>query len=307
LKIEFDKNYFWSNYLKGVLWALKGAGVPLRGLDLAFRGNVPRGGGLSSSAALEVITALTALKLYGVTFEITKIALLCQKAENDFIGMKCGVMDQFASLAGSEGHALFLDCRTLAYDRIPLDLGGYRIVICHSGVKHELVTSEYNVRRQNCTDGVAILKKHFPEITALRNVTPEMLERYRSEMAPEIYRRCYHVITENERVLGSIEAMRRGDLERFGRLMNDSHDSQRDYFEVSCPEIDLLVDLARQAVGVLGARLTGGGFGGCTVNLVAADAIARFETEVAEAYRKQTGIEPKVFVSTPRAGAKIDE
>lgn len=305
--LEYDTGHRWSNYPKGVLWALQQAGLDLRGLDLAFRGDLPQGAGLSSSAALEIVTALIALKLHRRTWETSKIALLCQKAENEFIGMKCGVMDQFASLAGSEGHALFLDCRTLQYERVPLNLGDYRILICHSGVKHELVTSEYNQRRQDCSNGVALLKKYYPEVKALRDVNVGMLEAHRLEMTSEVFRRCLHIVTENQRVLESIQAMRQGQLQRFGELMIQSHKSQRDLFEVSCPEIDLLTELAGKVDGVLGSRLTGGGFGGSTVNLIRSDAIGQFETEVAVAYRKQTGIEPRIYICTPCAGATIKE
>jgi galactokinase len=301
----YDREHLWSNYIRGVCWALQEKGVPLQGMELAFGGNIPQGAGLSSSAALEVVTVMVTRALCGLELELSQIALLCQHAENEFVGIKCGAMDQFISVMGQENRALFLDCRTLKFDRIPLKLGGYRVVICHSGVRHQLVASEYNRRRKSCQDGVALIQKDVPNIRALRDVNLAMLEQRRATLGPEVYRRCRHVVTENQRVLDSVQALGQGELARFGTLMNESHDSQRDDFEVSCPEIDLLVDLARRIPGVLGARITGGGFGGCTVNLVATTAVESFTREVGRAYREQTGIEPCFFCCMPVAGAKL--
>jgi galactokinase len=303
--LRFDRENTWSNYIRGVCWALQEKGLKLHGMELAFCGNIPQGSGLSSSAALEVVTALVVQELCRFRLESTQIALLCQHAENDFVGTKCGVMDQFISVMGQKDRALLIDCRSLQYDLIPLELGDYRVVICQSGVKHELVDSEYNRRRQSCQEGVAVLQQSVPAIKALRDVDLEILERYRAGLSPEIYRRCRHVIKENQRVLESIQALRRGKLARFGQLMNESHDSLRDDYEVSCTEIDLLVDLARRIPGVLGARITGGGFGGCTVNLVAVADIDRFIREVGQAYREQTGIVANFFSCTPADGVKI--
>ncbi len=303
--ITFDGGEQWSNYPRGVLSELQEAGLELPGMDLAFSGNIPQGAGLSSSAALEVVTAVIARELAGFTFDDPKLARLCQRAENEFVGMKCGIMDPFISLMGRKGHALFLDCRSLEFRHIPLTLGDYRVVICKSGVKHSLVDSEYNVRRRQCEEGVAVLSKRFWEVWALRDVTLEQLERCRPELDPVIYRRCRHIVEENERVVESVAALTAGDLARFGGLMNASHDSLRDLYEVSCPEIDRLVELARSVPRVLGSRMTGGGFGGCTVNLVAESAIPEFERMVLEPYRKETGIEPEFYISTPAAGAKI--
>ncbi len=302
-----DAEHPWSNYIRGVLWAFQDAGYAIPGLDLAFGGDLPQGAGLSSSAALEISLAVLLQNLAGWSLEPAQVALLCQRAENEFVGMKCGVMDQFASIMSQTGHALFLDCRTLAFEHIPLEVGDYRILICHSGVKHELVASEYNLRRASCNAGVAVLQRYFPEVKALRDVTLEMLETYHLELDPTVFRRCFHIVTENRRVLEGIQTLRRGDLDRFGQLMNQSHDSQRDYYEVSCAEVDLLVDLARQVPGVLGARITGGGFGGCTVNLIHQDAIERFRQTVVNGYHQKTGIEPRLFVCAPGPGARIIE
>ncbi|HET6438848.1 MAG TPA: galactokinase [Anaeromyxobacter sp.] len=301
--IERDPAHPWSNYPRGVLWALSEAGVKLGGLDLAFGGDVPQGAGLSSSAALEVATAVVAQALFGFEMPGPDLARLCQRAENDFVGMKCGIMDQFISLMGRADHALFLDCRSLAHDLIPLELGDEVIAIVHSGVKHELVGSAYNERREECAAGVAVLRRHYPEVTALRDATLAQVEACAAELSPVVRRRCRHVISECARVLESKVALRSGDLTRFGRLMNASHDSLRDDYEVSCREIDLLVSLARRVPGLKGARITGGGFGGCTVNLLPARCIEAFRSEVLVPYERQVGIKPRLFVTRAASGA----
>ncbi|HHW13084.1 MAG TPA: galactokinase [Firmicutes bacterium] len=303
--IAYDPEEHWSNYLRGVLWALQEAGVKLCGMEIAFLGTIPQGSGLSSSAALEVATAVAVKHLTGFDFALPELALLCQRAENDFVGMKCGIMDQFISLLGQKDHALLIDCRTLDYERIPLELGDYRILVCHSGVKHRLVDSEYNRRRQECEIGVRVLAAEFPSVKALRDADLNMLAACQTRMAPVIYKRCRHVITENERVLRSVPALKAGDLRLFGELLNQSHDSLREDYEVSCAEIDLLVTLARKVEGVLGARITGGGFGGCTVNLIHAGAVDEFTRRVLPEYRKRTGMEAQVYVSTAANGAEI--
>jgi UDPglucose--hexose-1-phosphate uridylyltransferase len=300
-----DPQHAWSNYVRGVLWALQKSGIVLRGMDLAFRGTLPQGAGLSSSAALEVATALAARALSGFTLELPRLARLCQEAENDFVGVQCGIMDQFVSLAASAGHALFLDCRSLGYEQIPLALGDHLLAIVHSGVAHALAGSEYNLRRRQCAGGVAALQALFPGIRALRDASLEQLEACRSGCDPVVHRRCRHVIGENRRVLESVSALRAGNLSRFGELMDASHASLRDDYEVSCPEVDLLVDLARRSPGVLGARITGGGFGGCTVNLIARDAVDALRGEVLGEYRRRTGLAPRLFLSSAAGGARV--
>ena len=300
-----DPVHPWSDYVRGVLWALRRAGVPLAGMDLAFGGDLPQGAGLGSSAALEVSIALVAGALAGLDADRPRLARLCQQAENEHVGTQCGIMDQLASLMGRAGHALLLDCRTLEVRHVPLALGDHVVAVCHSGVKHALVGSGYNQRRRECAAGVEVLRARFPGVRALRDATPEQVESCRAELAPEVHRRCRHVVTEDVRVLESVAALRAGDLGGFGRLMDASHDSQRDDFEVSCPEVDLLVDLARRTPGVLGARMTGGGFGGCTVNLVARDRLDAFRETVLDPYRRQTGIAPRLFVSAASDGATV--
>lgn len=303
--IRFDAVNRWSNYSRGVLALLLENDIKLSGMDLVFSGNIPQGSGLSSSAALEVGTALALQALNGFSMERPELARLCQQAENTFVGMKCGIMDQFISMMGQKDHALFLDCRSLEYRHIPLKLNRYQIVICHSGVKHSLVDSEYNNRRQECETGVAVLSQRFPQIKTLRDATLAQLNACRKELDPVVYKRCRHVITENQRVLQSIESLNQNDLITFGRLMNESHDSLRDDYQVSCAEIDLLVEFARNFDGVLGSRITGGGFGGCTVSLVENAQIHEFTKQLIEYYQNETKITPHLYISTPAAGAEI--
>jgi len=303
--IRPDPAHRWSNYVRGVLWALGRSGVALSGMELAFGGNLPQGAGLSSSAALEVATGLAARALLGFSMDLPRLARICQESENEFVGVKVGIMDPFVSLAARAGHAVFLDCRTLASEQVPLALGEHLIAICDSGVKHALVASEYNLRRRQCAAGVEALRARDPGIRALRDASLEALEACRPELDEVVYRRCRHVVTENARVLESKSALGKGDLRRFGELMDASHASLRDDYEVSCEEVDLLVDLARRRPGVLGARITGGGFGGCTVNLVARGAVESLGEEVLGEYQRRTGIAARLYLSGAADGARL--
>jgi galactokinase len=303
---EPDPAHRWSDYVRGVIWALQRAGLRVDGMDVAFSGTLAQGAGLASSAALEVATAISVQALTGFALERSRLARLCQTAENEFVGVQCGIMDQFVSLAARAGHALFLDCRSLAFEHVPLDLGRHVIAICHSGVKHALVGSEYNRRRQECAAGVAALRARFPGVEALRDATPEQLEACRGGLGEVVYRRCRHVIGENARVREAVAALRTGNMEAFGLLMDASHASLRDDFQVSCAELDLLVDLARRSPGVLGARLTGGGFGGCTVNLLEREALPRLRDVVLGEYQRRTGLQPLLLVSGAAGGAEVE-
>lgn len=303
--ISYDAEERWSNYPRGIIAMLMEKGISLAGMDLIFSGDIPQGSGLSSSAALEISVALTIQALNGFSMNGPDLARLCQRAENTFVGMNCGIMDQFISMMGRKDHALFLDCRTLEYRHIPLELNDYRILICHSGVKHSLVDSEYNKRRQECETGVAVLSQKYPEIKSLRDATLSELNACKGELDQTVYRRCRHVITENQRVLKSIESLNQNDLITFGKLMNESHDSLRDDYQVSCFEIDLLADFARNFDGVLGSRITGGGFGGCTVTLIPNSLINDFTKQIKEYYQGKTGIVPDLYISRPAAGAML--
>jgi galactokinase len=294
----------WTDYLAGVLWALRERGIDIaNGFSLTIAGDVPLGAGLSSSASIEVCTALAVLGTLGIELPLTEIALLCQHAENAFVGANVGIMDQFVICCGKQDHAVMIDTRFLTYTLAPIP-PHVRIVICNSMVSHSLADGgSYNTRRAEMEAGLHILQQHRPEIAALRDATLDDLARWGSEMKPESLRRCRHVITEDNRVLAALQAFQHNDLARFGELMREAHISFRDDFEASCAEIDILVALANQQPGCFGARLTGGGFGGCTVNLVAAEQVPAFTAAMRSGYLAATGIAPEIYTSRASAGA----
>jgi len=296
----------WADYPLGVAWALEQAGFRLPGANLYIQGDVPLGAGLSSSAALEVSTGFALLDLAHYPIQSTKLALLCQKAENEFVGARCGIMDQFVSCHGRAGNALLLDCRSLEFRQVRLP-PGVQLVICNTMVQHKIGTSEYNVRRSECDEGVRALSKTLPGIRALRDISLADLENNRGLLSETVYRRCRHVVSENARALEVAEALENGKMELLGPLMAESHRSLREDYEVSCPELDVMVDLAMKQAGVLGARMTGGGFGGCTINLVNAADSDKFLRCMTEAYEAATGHYPKIYVCEPSQGAEKAE
>jgi len=291
----------WSDYVHGVALVLEAGGHRLAGADLLIDSDVPRGAGLSSSAALEVAAGYALMTAAGHAIDLTALALACQRAENEFVGMRCGIMDQLIACRGAAGHALLIDCRSLAGELVPID-AGVRLVICNTMVHHQHAAGEYNARRRDCEEGVRRLSAVLPGITALRDVSIDDLDRHRALLTPVIYRRCRHVVTENDRTLRAAAALAAGDLAAVGQLMAQSHVSMRDDFEISCREVDIMVELNAAAKGVYGARMTGGGFGGSTVSLVAADAVEPFRRSVVEGYRAATGLEPQIVASFPAAG-----
>jgi galactokinase len=293
----------WSDFIRGTAATLQAAAHSLSGIDLLIEGDVPLGAGLSSSASLEMATALAMTSISGVKVDRLELVKLCQKTEHQYVGTLCGIMDQFVSAFGKAGHSLMLDCRSLEYKTLPLP-SNVSLVVCNSMVKHELASGEYNRRRADCVRGVEQLRTHFPKVHALRDVEIKDLEAWKEEMEPKVYRRCRHVITENRRVVAAAQALQSGDAERFEHLMYRSHASLRDDYEVSCRELDLLVDLAAASPGVYGARLTGGGFGGCTVNLTRTDAAVPFKSRMERAYYDATGMTPDVYICQPAEGAE---
>ena len=292
----------WSDYVVGVAVMVRNAGHVLHGANLLVHGEVPFGAGLSSSAAIEVATALALLSLIDVTLPLPEIAKLCQRAENEFVGAHVGIMDQFVSCLGKAGHALLLDCRSLDFELVPVP-EQVKLVICNTMVKHELAGGEYNRRREECEEGVRILSKSIPGIKALRDVTLEQLVSSANAMPPVIYKRCLHVVEENQRVLQAAEFLRSKSLSRIGQLMRDSHRSLRDLYEVSCRELDVMVEAAEGLPGYYGGRMTGGGFGGCTINLVVSEHSKAFRERIAERYRARTGISPEIYVCSSADGA----
>jgi len=286
----------WTDYVAGVAVTLEAAGHRLRGANLLIRGEVPVGSGLSSSAAIEVATALALLENSDLFMEPMQLALLCQRAENEFVGMRCGIMDQFISCFGRENHALMLDCRSLTYGVVGLPSEA-SLVICNTMVKHELARTEYNRRREDCEAAARI-------IGPLRDLTMDTFERLASNLPEPVRKRCRHVVSENARVLQAAASLEQGDIKAFGRYMGESHRSLRDNYEVSCREFDIMTELAGKLPGVYGSRMTGGGFGGCTISLVESSHLEDFVNQVTSGYARQTGWTPDVYVCRAEEGAK---
>lgn len=312
--VRYDHDHTWSNYVRGTLLVLGEAGAPLPGMDMVVTGDVPAGAGLSSSAALEVATAVAARAVAaqaaaGFHLDDRDLALKCQRAENSFVGVNCGIMDQLASALGKARHALFIDCRSYDCEPVPLPCD-YPIVICDTGVRRGLRDSEYNLRRSQCEEAVMLLRGRGMRVRSLRDVSPRELARVEAWLPEAVRARARHVVLENERVLHSVEALRAGRVDEFGRLMVASHASLRDLYDVSCPELDAMVEVAMDVPGVAGARMTGAGFGGCTVNLVHEDAVDEFRRTVLTRYMRKVNpsrlsLEPQVYVCQAQDGARL--
>lgn len=292
----------WPNYLLGIVDQLRKNAIEMPGFECVFGGDIPIGSGMSSSAALEAGFLYALNELNGLSLDRLRMARLAQRSENEFVGLRCGIMDQFANLFGHEGSVILLDCRSLQYEYVPFGRDDIRIVLCDTRVKHELASSEYNVRRSQCEAGVQVVRKHEPSVHSLRDVTLGLLEQHRQEMEPVVYRRCAYVIKENQRVLAGCEDLRRDDLEAFGRKMLQSHEGLRDEYQVSCRELDTLVDAALGIDGVYGARMMGGGFGGCTINLVREDRVQDFSGTVTDIFKGAFGTAPKLYLSRISGG-----
>lgn len=305
-ELTYTEDAGWTNYPKGVIWAFQKQGFRINsGMDVLFYGNIPNGAGLSSSASIEVLTGLMLRDLYGFdNISMTKLALLGQYAENHFNGMNCGIMDQFASAMGKKDHAIFLDANTLEHEFLPLDLENISIIITNSKVKHSLVSSAYNERRKECEKGLDMLQKVI-DINSLGELTNEQFERYKILIPDEtIQKRVRHAVSENRRTVHAQMALKNNDIDEFGRLMNKSHLSLRDDFEVSCKEIDLLVRTALEIPGVLGSRITGGGFGGCTVSLVRKRNRRLFMDKLTATYKQEFDMEPEFYIVETGDGAR---
>jgi galactokinase len=294
----------WTDYVEGVGQALLNRAPALSGADLLVLSDLAIGGGLSSSAALEMSVGLALLTVSGIDLDRVALALAGQEAEHRYVGINSGIMDQFVAVLGKAGNALLIDCRNLKGDLVRMSLGDSTIVICDTKVKHKLAASEYNERRAECERGVTLLSKAMPGIRALRDVSPAQFDRYKDRLPDPVRRRCLHVVTENERTLLAARALAAGDVKKMGLLMFESHESLRQNYEVSCPELDVLVEAAAGVPGVWGARMTGGGFGGCTVNLVLSVALDEFRRTVIEKYHGAFGVEPGIFVAESSDGAR---
>jgi galactokinase len=292
----------WSDFVRGVAAVLQSRGVQLAGANLIIQGQVPIGAGLSSSASLEIATGLALLATSQTEVPPLDLVKIAQRAEHQYVGTLCGIMDQFIAVFATSGHALMLDCRSLESQSllVPDDA---KLVICNSMVKHELASGEYNRRRAECETGVKVFQRSMPSVQALRDVGLADLERHKAELTDVVYRRCRHVISENQRVLDAADSLRAGDLDRFGQLMYESHRSLQKDYEVSSTELDLLVDIAASCEGVYGSRMTGGGFGGCTITLVRAHSVEAFREKITQTYKEKTGITADFYVCSAAQGA----
>ncbi len=288
----------WTSYVTGAIEELRRRGLVSVGFEGVVWGDVPLGGGLSSSAALEVATVVALQSLLDFDLDAVEAAKLCQQVEHRYAGVQCGIMDQFAARLGRENHALLLDCRTLSHDDIPLSLGEINVVIVNTGLRRALASSKYNERRAECQQAAAFFRQHAPAVTALRDVTADLLEAHQSGLLENVRKRCRHVVLENQRVLDAATLLRNNELAGFGELMNDSHASLRDLYEVSCPELDALVAIGQDTAGVLGARMTGAGFGGCTVHLAERSAIPDLEERIQRLYPPRFNLEPDIHILT---------
>lgn len=306
---EFDLDHLpeqrtgaWCDYVLGVASVLRQRGHELRGANLFVHGEVPVAAGLSSSAALEVASALALMRMGEIQLTLPEVAQLCRQAENSFVGARVGIMDQFISCLGKAGHALLLDCRSLEYRLVPIP-AGISLVVCNTMTKHDHATGAYNIRREECEEGVQYFQKWNPAIRALRDVSVEMLDQHVKQLPTTIAKRCSHVVRENQRTVDSAHALTEGNLDRMRTLMRESHNSLRDLYEVSCRELDIMVNSAEGLPGFCGGRMTGGGFGGCTVNLVREEHAENFAQQIAERYRQKTGITSQVYLCTAEDGA----
>ncbi len=294
----------WLRYVAGVAWTLTEQGLKLTGADLLIDSDVPVGGGLSSSAALEIATGKALTTIAAVTIDDVALALAAQQAETVFVGARVGIMDQLTAVLGRKDHALLIDCRSL--EAKPISLANLRatMVVCNTNVKHDLASSVYNQRRAECERGVEVLRQKLPHIRSLRDITVDEFQTHESQLPATVRRRCRHVVTENDRTLKAFRALRDGNTELLGRLMNASHESLRNDYEVSSRELDTMVEIASRHEAVIGARMTGGGFGGCTINLVRPDGVEDFREFVSRGYQAATNICPDVYVVKADEGAR---
>jgi galactokinase len=293
----------WRDYARGVLVEFAQLGIALCGARIDVSATLPLGAGLSSSASFEIAIALAMLAGAKATMDRTELAQLAQRSEHEHVGIRSGIMDQFVVLHARAGHALLLDTRSLAFEHVPVP-NNAAIVVANTMVKHALAAGEYNARRHECEAGVAVLQRRYPGVRALRDASLAMLEACRAELPDIVYRRCRHVITENQRVLDAVRALRTGELRQLGERMNESHESLANDYDVSCAELNVMVRIAR-SLGAYGARMTGGGFGGCTISLIDAERASEFREALARAYARETGIVPQLYDGTPVAGAAM--
>ncbi len=297
----------WPNYLQGVIEELKKGGYIIKGFNCVFGGNIPIGAGLSSSAALEAGLAFALNHIFNLGIDKLSLVKLSQKAENDYVGVKCGIMDQYINIFGKRDHVIRLDCRSLEKEYFPFDYKNVSIVLLDTNVSHSLASSEYNQRRKECNDGVKLIKKDYHQVESLRDVSISMLSEYKLKMNPVVYKRCKYVIDENGRLLKACDALIGNDLKSFGELMYQAHEGLSKEYEVSCKELDFLVDLLKDDPNVYGSRMMGGGFGGCTINLIENDAIENISKKVIKEYKNKFNIDANIYVTKISSGTNVIE
>lgn len=295
----------WPDFILGSLQQLQLAGYPVHGFNGVIGGNVPLGAGLSSSAAVECAALCAFAEIFKIDIDKLELVRLAQKAENVFVGVQCGIMDQFASVFGKKEHAIKLDCRSLEYEYVPLKLGAVDILLFDSNVKHSLALSAYNKRREECEQGVALIQKKYPSVKSLRDATPAMVDEIVKDMDEIIYRRCSFIVREIQRVLDACIDLKEGNLQALGEKMFETHDGLSKDYEVSCEELDFLVYYVKTKTGVIGARMMGGGFGGCSINLVQSREREKLTNDVALAYKKEYGLDLKVYNVKIENGTEI--
>jgi galactokinase len=295
----------WPNYILGVIDQIQKTGVEFGGCNLLIYGDIPIGAGLSSSAALECATLFAFNELFGLHLTKIQMAFMAQKAEHDFAGVHCGLMDMFASLFGKKDHVIKLDCRSLEYEYVPLDIKGYKILLLNTNVKHQLSSSEYNTRRIQCEQGITWIQQQEPTVNSLRDATIEMLEKYVLPKDLLIYNRCKYVVEENSRLISACADLKNGDIEALGKQMFATHEGLKSLYEVSCPELDFLVDQVKEHPAVLGARMMGGGFGGCTINIVKEEAIESVVAMLEPLYEKHTQKQLSHYIASIEEGTSI--
>lgn len=301
-----SESHPWANYLLGLVAQFEKLGIVITGMDCVFGGNIPIGAGLSSSAALECGFAFGINKLYNCSLSKFQMVSMAQKAEHEYAGVMCGIMDQFASVFGKKDYAIRLDCRNYDYDYFPLEMKNHTIALVNTKVEHELASTEYNQRRLECEKGVEILKANDPSIISLRDVDETILSEQKNKMDAIVYNRCHYVVCENQRVVDACNALEKSDFDEFGKLMYESHKGLRGEYEVSCKELDILVEATKELDYVLGSRMMGGGFGGCTINLIKSGYEDVFKKDISSEYKKKTGIVPDIYFVKLSDGVRVN-
>ena len=295
----------WQNYVLGVIHEIQLLSDKLAGFDCILNSDIPVGSGISSSAALECGLAFGLNELFDLGLSKLTIVELSQRAEHNYVGTKCGIMDQFASVMSKEGHVILLDCESLEYSYVPIKIKPYKILLLNTNVSHNLASGEYNIRRSQCESGVAVIQKNYPDIKSLRDVSMDMLNEFKEELDPIVFNRCSYIISEKERVLNTVSALKNNQLHLMGKNMYETHSGLQHLYEVSCPELDYLVDFSKNYEAVIGARVMGGGFGGCTINIIHEDAISDFVADASKAYFDKFKIKLTAFEANPSGGTAI--